>query len=75
MLLDALMLDHDHENNKEIDSMTTKWFEHVNSAQEEHGGSISNIRVQAEKCHVNFSLIIMWNCWINEISSSSTAIS
>ena len=46
MLLDALMLDHDHENNKEIDSMTTKWFEHVNSLQELKEGKIERNNIK-----------------------------
>lgn len=39
----------DHENKKEIDSMTTRWFEQLNSLQNKHGEDISNINVQAEK--------------------------
>ncbi|XP_061351325.1 kinesin-like protein KIN-5B [Gastrolobium bilobum] len=44
----ARMMDHEHK--KEIDSMTTRWLEQLNSVQDKHGESISNIHVQAEKC-------------------------
>lgn len=40
----------DHENKKEIDSMTTSCLGQAKSMQEKHGESISNIRSQAEKC-------------------------
>ncbi|OIW20314.1 hypothetical protein TanjilG_08288 [Lupinus angustifolius] len=46
----ALMLD--HENKKEIDSMTGQLLEQLNSVQDNHGESISNIHVHAEKCLV-----------------------
>ncbi|KAK7345653.1 hypothetical protein VNO77_16261 [Canavalia gladiata] len=46
----ALMLD--HENKKEMDSMTTRWLGQLNSLQDKHGEDISNIHVQAEKCLV-----------------------
>ncbi|KAF3442909.1 hypothetical protein FNV43_RR16827 [Rhamnella rubrinervis] len=40
----------DLENKKEIESMTTSCIDQLKSIQEKHGGSISNIRSQAEKC-------------------------
>lgn len=40
----------DLENKKEIESMTTSCLDQLTSIQEKHGGSISNIRSQAEKC-------------------------
>ncbi|KAK7267545.1 hypothetical protein RIF29_20221 [Crotalaria pallida] len=46
----ALMLDHG--NKKEIDSVTRQLLEQLNSVQDKHGESISNIHLQAEKCLV-----------------------
>ncbi|KAE9619448.1 putative plus-end-directed kinesin ATPase [Lupinus albus] len=46
----ALMLD--HENKKDIDSMTRRLLEQLNFVQDNHGESISNIHVHAEKCFV-----------------------
>ncbi|XP_027366891.1 kinesin-like protein KIN-5B [Abrus precatorius] len=51
----ALMLD--HENKKEIDSMSTRWLELLNSLQDKHSEDISNIHVQAEKCLVRDYLV------------------
>lgn len=47
----------DHENKKEMDSMTTQWLEQLNSLQDKHGEDISNIHVQAEKCLVKDYLV------------------
>ncbi|XP_004494989.1 kinesin-like protein KIN-5B [Cicer arietinum] len=51
----ALMLD--HENKKEIDSMTTQLLEQLNSLQVKHGGDISDIHVQSEKCLIKDYLV------------------
>ncbi|KAJ1391346.1 P-loop containing nucleoside triphosphate hydrolase [Sesbania bispinosa] len=51
----ALMLDHEHK--KEIDSMTTRWLEQLNSLQNKHCEDTSNIHVQAEKSLVKDYLI------------------
>ena len=47
----------DHDNKKEIDSMTRQWLEQLNSVQEKHGESVSNIHVQAEKSLVKDYLV------------------
>ncbi|KAK7853037.1 kinesin-like protein kin-5b [Quercus suber] len=52
---DSLMLD--HENKKEIDSMTTLCLDQIKLIQETHGTSISDIRSQAEKCLVKDYLV------------------
>lgn len=51
----ALMLD--HENKKEIDSMTTQWLKQLHSLQDKHGGDISDIHGQAEKSLVKDYLV------------------
>ncbi|KAK7279432.1 hypothetical protein RJT34_24485 [Clitoria ternatea] len=51
----ALMLD--HENKKEMDSMTTRCLEQLNSFQDKHGEHTSNIRLQAEKYLVKDYLV------------------
>ncbi|XP_058764607.1 kinesin-like protein KIN-5B [Vicia villosa] len=53
----AFMLD--HENKKEIDSMTTQWLKQLNSLQDSHGGDISDIHGQAEKSLVKDYLVDM----------------
>lgn len=55
LLPGALMLD--HENKKEMDSMTTRWLEQLNSLQDKHGEDVSNIHVQAEKSLVKDYLV------------------
>ncbi|KAE8661075.1 hypothetical protein F3Y22_tig00116939pilonHSYRG00145 [Hibiscus syriacus] len=40
----------DHECKKEIDSFTNSYVDQLKTVQEKHGGSISNIRNEAEKC-------------------------
>ncbi|KAG7964695.1 hypothetical protein I3843_09G183900 [Carya illinoinensis] len=52
---DSLILD--RENKKEIDSMTTLCLDQLKLTQEKHGGSMSNIRSQAEKCLVKDYLV------------------
>ncbi|XP_030926960.1 kinesin-like protein KIN-5B [Quercus lobata] len=52
---DSLMLD--HENKKEIDSITTSCLDQIKLIQETHGTSISDIRSQAEKCLVKDYLV------------------
>lgn len=47
----------DHENKKEIDSMTTQLLEQLNSLQVKHGGDISDIHVQSEKCLIKDYLV------------------
>jgi len=51
----ALMMD--HENKKEIDSMTTQLLEQLNSLQDKHDGDISDINIEAEKCLVKDYLV------------------
>ncbi|WJX11811.1 Kinesin-like protein KIN-5B, variant 2 [Trifolium repens] len=51
----ALMMD--HENKKEIDSMTTQWLEQLISLQDKHGEDVSDIHVQAEKSLVKDYLV------------------
>lgn len=51
----ALMMD--HENKKEIDSVTTQLLEQLSSLQDKHGGNISDINIEAEKCLVNDYLV------------------
>ncbi|CAJ2627591.1 unnamed protein product [Trifolium pratense] len=51
----ALLMD--HENKKEIDSMTTQWLEQLISLQDKHGEDISDIHVQAEKSLVKDYLV------------------
>jgi hypothetical protein len=51
----ALMMD--HENKKEIDSMTTQWLEQLISLQDKHGEDVSDIHIQAEKSLVKDYLV------------------
>lgn len=55
MLPGALMMD--HENKKEIDSMTTQLLEQLSSLQDKHGGNVSDINIEAEKCLVKDYLV------------------
>jgi len=47
----------DHENKKEIDSMTTQLLEQLSSLQDKHGGNVSDINIEAEKCLVKDYLV------------------
>ena len=49
----------DHENKKEIDSITKQCLEQFNFVQEKHGVSVSKIHIQAEKCLVKDYLAYM----------------
>ncbi|KAB1224008.1 hypothetical protein CJ030_MR2G007944 [Morella rubra] len=52
---DSLMVD--RQNKKKVDTMTTLCLDQLKMTQEKHGGSISNIRSQAEKCLVKDYLV------------------
>lgn len=63
---DSLVLD--HENKKELDSISTSCLEELKSTQDNHGRTISKIRDQAEQCLIKDYLVCLF-AWLDPLNS------
>lgn len=56
-MADSLRLD--HENKKELDSISISCLDELKSTQDNHGRTISKIRDQAEQCLIKDYLVCL----------------